>query len=190
VAATDLQAEHLPWLLLDAELVFESQTKTLLVEPRLELGDFACIEVYGDLVLGSPTQFDGFRFTAIEVTCELGPVTVREVSLFAPCHVALTTEAYGSQLVYIDDALANGWEDYPDYWEMLSISFVGDACCEGEFSFLLNVYFDEDSTSLFDWAMTSVRAHLPLGEQLSFTLGFKATEAGAEYVAFGFDLSW
>jgi hypothetical protein len=190
LSAADIATPQVPWLAMDAELVFELETKTLTVAPRLELGDILCFTLYGELDLVSSTQIGGFVFPALELVCELGPVTIREVSLFDLCAMALTTEAYGSRVVDIADALANGWDYYPDYWEMLSIAYGGDACCEGEFTFLLNVYFDEASASLFDWAMTYARVHITMGEQLGFTFAMKATEAGAEYIAFGMDFSW
>jgi len=189
-SATDITTPKLPWLSLDAELVFQLETKTLAIEPSLELGDTACFTLYGALGLTSMTQISGITFPAIELVCELGPVTIRDVSLFDLNEMALSTEAYGGRVVNVADALANGWDYYPDYWEMFSIAYAGAACCEGEHTFLVNVYFDVNSTSLFDWAMTYVRADAPFGEQLRFTFAMKAGEAGAEYVAFGIDLSW
>ena len=190
LSAADIKTPQLPWLAMDAELVFELETKTLTVAPRLELGDILCFTLYGELDVATSTQFGGFVFPALELVCELGPVTVREVSILDLCEMCLTTEGYGSRVVDVANALANGWDYYPDYWEMLSIAYGGDACCEGEFTFLLNVYFDEDSASLFDWAMTYARVHIPMGEQLGFTFALKATELGAETIAFGIDFSW
>ena len=187
----DLLIGNLPWLALDAELKFELQEKSLEITPKLVLGDIACFELYANLdnevdVL----SIDAIRFDGISLECQIGPVTVRDVSLFSPCDLALTTERYGSQVLPIADILAQGMDYYPDYFEMFSIAYAGPACCEGEYNFLANVYFSEDSTSLFDWAMTHIETMLPYGESLAFKFGMEATQTGLEYLGFGFEIAW
>ena len=79
---------------------------------------------------------------------------------------------------------------YPDYFEMFSIAYAGPVCCTGQHTFLANVYFDETSTSLFDWAMTHIEARMPFADSLSFTLGMEVTDDGLDYLGFGFEVTW
>ncbi len=187
----DLLIPNLPWLAVDAELKFELQTKSLMITPKLVLGDIACFQLYAGF---TPTAggmgVDTIDINGIELVCQIGPVTVRDVSLFAPCDLALTTELYGSRVLPIVDILAAGMDYYPDYWEMFSIAYAGPACCVGEYNFLANIYFDTDSTSLFDWAMTHIETMMPFGDSLAFTFGMEVTQTGLEYLGFGFAVTW
>jgi hypothetical protein len=186
-----IEVGALPWLTFDVELTFELQTKSLALVPRLVLGEIACIELYAGLDWDAATlSVDGVRFYGIELTGELGPVTVRDVTVFDLNRYAITTEAYGSIIERLVDAIEDGHSYYPDYWEMLSIAYRGDGCCGQELTFLANVYFDEASTDLFDWAMTHVEATIPFAEALSFTLGMEMHTAGVSSLAFGFHLDW
>ncbi len=185
----DLLITNLSRLTVDAELKFEMQTKSLLITPKLVLGDVACFELYvGFTPSVGAVGIDTINIDGISLECQIGPVTVRDVSLFAPYNLALTTERHGSVVMPIADILAKGIEYYPDYWEMFSIAYAGPACCVGEYNFLVNVYFDEDSTSLFDWAMTHVETMLPFGD--SFTFGMEVTPDGLDHLGFGFEVSW
>lgn len=187
----DLMVSNLRWLAIDVQLKFELQTKSLLVTPKLVLGDIAGFELYvGYTPTAGGMGVDAIDVNGIEVTCQIGPVTVRDVSLFAPCDLALTTERYGSRVLPIVDILASGMDYYPDYWEIFSISYAGPACCVGETNFLANVYFNDASTSLFDWAMTHVEAMMPFGDSLRFTFGMEVTQTGLEYLGFGFEVIW
>jgi hypothetical protein len=187
----DLMVSNLQWLAIDVQLKFELQTKSLLVTPKLVLGDIACFELYvGYTPTGGAVGVDTIDVNGLELVCQIGPVTVRDVSLFAPSDLALTTERYGSRVLPIVDILASGMDYYPDYWEMFSIAYAGPACCAGEYNFLANVYFDHNSTSLFDWAMTHIEAMMPFGESLVFTFGMEVTQTGLEYLSFGFEARW
>jgi hypothetical protein len=187
----DLMVRNLQWLAIDAELKFEPQTKSLRVTPKLVIGNIACFELYvGYTPASGSVGIDTIDVNGIELTCQIGPVTVRDVSLFAPCDLALTTERYGSRVLPIVDILASGMDYYPDYWEMFSIAYAGPACCVGEYNFLANVYFDMNSTSLFDWAMTHMEAMMPFGDSLAFTFGMEVTQTGLEYLGFGFEVVW
>ena len=187
----DLLVSNLQWLAIDAELKFELQTKSLLITPKLVLGDIACFELYvGFTPSAGAVGVDTINIHGIELVCQIGPVTVRDVSLFAPCDLALTTERYGSVVMPIVDILAQGMDYYPDYWEMFSIAYAGPACCVGECNFLANVYFDTASTSLFDWAMTHIEAMIPYGDSLAFTFGMEVAQTGLEYLGFGLEVTW
>jgi hypothetical protein len=188
---TGIEVGAVPWLTLDADLTFELQTKSLVLTPALSLGDVFCVELYAELDWDDSTWLlDGIGLYGMELSCELGPVTVRDVAVLDLNRYAITTEAYGSVVERLADAIEDGHDVYPDYWEMLSIAYRGDGCCAGDVTFLLNVYFDQASTSLFDWAMTRVEAEVPLAEGLAFTLAMETIPAGVDSLTFGFHLDW
>lgn len=187
----DLLISNLSWLAVDAELKFEMEEKSLALTPKLVLGDIACFDLYAALDNEvDALSIEAIKINGISLECQIGPVTVRDVSLFAPCDLALTTERYGSVVLPIADILAKGMDYYPDYWEMFSIAYAGAGCCEGEYNFLANVYFDEESTSLFDWAMTHIEATIPFGNSLALTLEMEVTQTGSDYLGFGFEATW
>jgi len=186
-----IEVGTLPWLTFDVALTFDLQTKSLAVTPRLVLGEVACIEVYAGLDWDAATlAVGGIGLYGIELTAELGPVTVRDVTVFDLDRYAITTEAYGSVVERLIDAIEDGHDVYPDYWEMLSIAYRGEGCCGQELTFLANSYFDEASTGLFDWAMTHVEAKVPFGAGFSVTLGMELRPAGVDSLTFGFHIDW
>jgi len=178
-----------PWLTFDVDLTFELQSKSLM--PRLSLGEVFCVELYTELDWDALTRLlGGIGLYGIELSCELGPVTVRDVAVLDLDRYAITTEAYGSVVERLTDAIEAGHSYYPDYWEMFSIAYRGQGCCGGDLAFLLDVYFDDASASLFDWALTHVEAEVPLADAFTFTLGMEAIPAGVDSLTFGFHLSW
>jgi hypothetical protein len=188
---TGIEVGAVPWLAFDAEVRFEIEEKSLSLEPGLSLGEVACVELYAELDWDAATRLlDGIGLYGIELVCTLGPVTVRDVAVFDLNRYAITTEAYGSIVERLVDAIEQGHDVYPDYWELLSIAYRGDGCCGGEFTFVANVYFDEASTSLFDWAMTHVEAAIPLAKSFTFTLATDTLAAGVDSLVFGFRIDW
>ena len=188
---TGIEVGAVPWLSLDVDLTFELQTKSLVLTPKLALGEVACVELYGEIDWDAANRsIDGIGVYGIELSCELGPVTVRDVAVLDLNRYAITTEAYGSAIERLVDAIEAGHSYYPDYWELFSIAYRDDGCCGGDLTFLLNVYFDEASNSLFDWAMTHVEAEVPLANAFTFTLGMQARPVGVDSLTFGFHLDW
>ncbi len=181
----------LPFIRLDTELRFELEEKTFALTPTLALGEIACVDLYGAADWDATSMMaSGFKLSGIELICELGPVVIRDVALFDLSDYVLTTEQFGSRVMEIDGALEAGYDFYPDYWALLSIAVTGDACCGDSFSFLANAYFDEASSSLFDWAMLHVEASVPLASQVDIALGMEADPSGPQYIAFGVSVSW
>ena len=186
-----IEVGFVPWLAFDMELTFELDEKSLALEPRLLLGEVACVELYAELDWDAAAlSIDGIGLYGIELTCRLGSVTVRDVAVFDLDHYVITTEAYGSIVERLVDAIEEGHDYYADYWEMFSIAYTGDGCCGGDLTFLANVYFSEFSSSLFDWAMTHVEAAIPFGAGFSFTLGMEIRPTGIDSLAFGFHIDW
>ena len=191
LAATDILVPTLPWLTLDVELVYELQTKTLTLTPGLDLGDILCFDLYADLIYGATIRdISGIQITGLEIVCQLGSVTLRDVALFGPTR-GITTEAYGSLVLPVADILASGMDYYPDYWQMLSIVYGDvDDCCGGTISFIANTYFDDTASSLFEVALFHLEATIPYGEALWYTFGLEAKPTGIDWMKLGFGVNW
>ncbi|MFC2100039.1 hypothetical protein ACFLSF_04335 [Candidatus Bipolaricaulota bacterium] len=191
LAATDILVPTLPWLTLDAELTYELQTKTLTLTPGLDLGDILCFDLFADLIYGATIQeIEGISITGLEIVCQLGPVTLREVALFGPSR-GITTEAFGSLVLPVTDILASGMDYYPDYWQLLSVVYGDiDNCCGGEFTVIANAYFDDTASSLFEVALFHLEATIPYGKDLWFTFGLEAKPTGIDWMKFGFGVNW
>jgi len=181
----------LSFITLDTELRFELEDKTFTVTPALSLGEIACFDLYGRVNWDETSMaIQGIELSGLEVACELGPVAVRDVALLDLANYVLTTERFGSRVMEIDDALDEGYDFYSDYWELLSIAVTGDGCCGASYSFLANAYFDEASSSLFDWAMLHIEASIPLAPRVGVMLGMETKPSGTDYIAVGVELDW
>jgi len=182
----------LPWLSVDALLTFELQTKSLVLVPHLSLGQLACLNVYADLVTGDTDNFpiEGITIYGLELNFTLGPVRLRDLSVLDPSRYAITTPAYGSVIESIADAIEQGQEYYPDYWEMLSLDVALGGCCGGSSHVVLDSYFSQGSGSLFDWAMTSIEASLSFSERLVLRGGMEIAATGTNHLSIGLCYAW
>ncbi len=182
----------LPWLALDATLTFELQTKSLVLVPRLTLGQFACLNVYADVVTADTdnSPIEGITIYGLELSCTLGSVTLRDLSVLDPGRYAITTPAHGSVIENIADAIEQRHEYYPDYWEMLSIDVALGGCCGGSSHVALHTYFSQGSGSLFDWAMTSAEASVAFGERLELRGGVEFSAIESSHLSLGLRCSW
>jgi len=174
-----------PWLLFDASLTFEVDEKALAIAPTLRLGEWTCIDLYTELSSLNPLLFDGVRFYGLGLTCTLGDVTLKSLSVFDTGRHAITTPTYGSVIESLADAVAAGHTYYPDYWELFSIEVVGDGCCGTQYRFLANTYFDAASAMLFDWGMSHMEVTLPLNPEFMLTGSLEVSEAGLEWFGVG-----
>jgi hypothetical protein len=182
----------LPWLSLDATLTFQLQTKSLVLVPHLSLGQLACLNVYAALVTGDGDNapIEGISIYGLELSCTLGSVTFRDLSVLDPSRYAITTPAYGSMIEGIADAIGQGHEYYPDYWEMLSVDIPVVSCCGGSSHVVIYTYFSQGASSLFDWAMTSVEASVAFSEKLEFRGGMEFSAVGDKYLTIGMSYDW
>lgn len=181
----------LSWLILDTDLTFALDEKTMTLTPGLVLGDIACFDIYAELKAGAEgTLVDGITIYGIELLCELGPVTVREVAIFDLTKHVITAETFGSKVALLADAIADGYDFYPNYWQLLSIEYIGDGCCGSPLSVLVNTYFSEASTYLFDVAMVHAEASIPLSESFTFSLAAEFELQANWALAFGFYVMW
>jgi len=187
----DLSLANLAWLAVDAEFMLKVQSKSVIVSPKLVLGDSACLQLYaGPVPTASGTGVDSVRIYGLELTCEIGRVTLRDVTRFEPHEVGLTTEPYGSRLLLVREILAKGLDYYPDYWQLLSVSYGGEGCCDGTYGLLVNSYFDTASTTLFDWAMLHAEATVPLGDSISLGLGLEIGPVGVIHLQCSCTMEW
>jgi len=189
----------------DVELTFEVQTKSLVLTPQINLGELACIQVYTTLLTDAPagpgttntlfgpyTSITGISFYGLGVTTSWNGVTLNALTVLDTVHYVITTPEYGSVIEEIVEALEDGHEYYPDYWELFSIKVIGDGCCGGSYTFLANTYFDRTANNLFGWGMTHVEGRFPISSKLFLTVEIEVDDdtPGLDHFGFGFEVGW
>jgi len=178
------------WVVLDLDLTIGLQTKSLTLTPRLNLGKTACVDLYSAFRPGpNPASVVGIESYGLGVTCSWGGITVKDLSVLNTGRYAITTPRYGSAIEEIADAVKNGHDYYPDYWELLTIEVKGSGCCEGDLTFFANTYFQQSSSRLFDWGMTHVEASVPVGS-LVLRGSVEASVTGLEHAGIGVTVKW
>jgi len=187
-------------LTFDVELKFQTQTKAIILTPQIKLYDVAYIDVYAAVLTDAPdnTIYDGFTsLTGISLyglgfTSSWDGVTVKDVTVLDTGHYAITIPEYGSVIEEIVEALEDGHEYYPDYWELFSIAVVGDGCCGGSYRFLANTYFDRTANNLFGWGMTHVEGRFPISPMIFLTVEIEVDDdtPGLDHFGFGFEVGW
>ena len=181
----------LNWLSFDMDLRFEVQTKTITMTPALIVGEVLCLKPYFALVPGLPSiSIDGIVLGGVELIYRSNGVTLRDVTVLDAGRYVITTPEFGSQLVSIEDAIASGYAYYVDYWELLSLEVDGEACCGGRYSLLINSYFEEGSTEIFGWSMTSFEGWFGIGTNTALTLALTVDGDGLEGMSIGFAFDW
>lgn len=180
------------WLNFDVDLMFQLQTKTLVLTPTINLGQSTCIDVYAELLTDPAmiTSITGIGIYGLGFVSSFGNVTVKDLSVFDTSCYAITTEEYGSVIEDRADALKYGHDFYPDYWEMFSIEVTGDGCCGGSYTFLANTYFDCSSGSLFDWGMTHIEVTIQINSSLFLTTEVEVDTSGVDHLRLGMSLDW
>jgi len=186
------------WLDLDLELTFEVQTKSVVITPTFVLGESACIDVYMDVRTGAPddTLYGGFTtitditLYGLGLTYSWNGVTVKELTLFDTGRYAITTPDYGSVIEKIADAVDDGHEYFPDYWELLSIEVAQDGCCGGITSFLVNTYFNQNAGGIFGWGMTHVEATFAVNPTLSLGGEIEVDTTRLTQLGWRIEVSW
>ena len=190
----------LSWLSFDVELTFELLTKSVVLTPTLLLCEAVCIDVYAAVLTDAPddTIYDGFTsLTGISlyglgVTTSWNGVTLNALTVLDTGHYAITTPEYGSVIEEITEALEDGHEFYPEYWELFSIAVTGDGCYGGSYTFLANTYFDRTANNLFGWGMTHVEGRFPVSSKLFLTVEIEVDDdtPGLDHFGFGFEVGW
>ena len=188
--ATNLAAST-SWVSLNTEMVLRPEAKDFSLWPTVVLDDTACFQLYADLAWDPVTGLiDGIAVSGLELACAIGSFRIRDVAVLDLSRYVITTEAHENQVEKLSEALAQGHDYYPDYWEMLSLSYTTQGCGGTTFSLLANSFFGGASCGLFDWAMSHVEATIPLSSSLSFSIQLEALSAGFSRFGFGVALSW
>jgi len=188
----------LPWLTFDVDLTFQLQIKSIVLTPTLVLGEAACIDVYAAIltdaqdntIYGGFASLTGISLYGLGFSYSWDGVTVTDLTVLDTSCYAITTPEYGSAIEEITEALKNGHEFYPDYWELISIEVVGDGCCGGSSTFLANTYFNKNETALFGWGMTHIEATIPINSVIFLSGQVEVDTSGLDHIGFGFEVGW
>jgi len=156
---TGLTIANLPWLSIDACLKYELESKTLTLSPSVDFGEIGCdFDLYigigstGGVGPISGLTLGDIYIDGIKVGCTIGGVEFTGISYWGTSGTTTKPKALGS------------------YWEMYKIATTDDGCC-GPFAFDVAVFFDVNSTSLFDVAAFEANMSLEVASQLTFTMG-------------------
>ncbi len=178
---------NLPWVTLDAEVCFQTESKVLTLTPNFDFGADVCFDLYigvdseGGIAPGAPLTLGAIEVYGIGLECEIGGV-------------AFTALSYWGDPLFWNGAAY----DYPgilmyhgqEYWEAYQIATTDDGCC-GPFGFDISVYFDDASTNLFDVALFQANMSLDVAPQFTFSMGLDMdVEDGLTEWTLGFTVTW
>jgi hypothetical protein len=154
-----------PWLTFDATLCFDEgeDGKSLTIVPVLNLGEFECVTLYyriNDSAGGAGWTFESVEFYGIELNCTFNGIAFRSASSFGDEDD--NEEITGNEL----------------YWEVFCISYSGDGCCGGAYSFDVCTYFAANSAMLFDWGETVVDVSFGITSNFTINTGLTVDSTG------------
>ena len=172
---------NLPWVTLDATIVYTMTDKQLYLAPTFDWGATVCFDLYINFEEWDPTlsapDADGFiletiRFEGIGLTCDIGAVTFTGLSFWG-------------------DGVKPGLLYLTDYWEVYQIATNDDGCC-GPFAFDLAFYFVDNGDSLFDIAEIDANMSLQIASQFLFDMGLTVDVDGGAFTSWtiGFLVTW
>jgi hypothetical protein len=173
-AIDGLQLSGIDWLVFDFTVCFDDgeDGKTFTFVPDLNFGAYDCITLYAELVEGVDFEFDGIDIYGLEIYYEWNGVYFQSVSSFDPAKNAALIHESGL------------------YWEKICIGSVGDSCCGGGFDFEVCTYFDDTSTWLFDWGLSTISLSFGIGSNFSVTGSLIIDGTGLLEMCIGFDVTW
>jgi hypothetical protein len=160
---------NLPWVTVDAEVCFQTASKTLTLTPAFDFGADVCFDLYihhypqgetGGMPPADPLMLGDIRIEGIGLSCEIGGVSFAALSYWGP-------EIYGPWWAPGYPGILYGYEDY---WEAYQIGTTDDACC-GPFSFDITFFFRENGTHLFDVSLIVANMELVVAPQFTFGMG-------------------
>jgi len=167
--ASGIGIQNLPWVTFDATLEFTVQSKSLAISPNFDFSG-VCIELYVGVETSGNLTFEAFHFDGFILECDIGTVTFTAISFwgtFAPKPSILG-----------------------EYWEMYRIRTDEEACC-GPFSFEGAVFFDENSSHLFDVGKFTFDLSIDFTASVEFGMGVDfVLGTGVTSLDFGFLTTW
>lgn len=174
VLLTDI--ELAPCLTLDALITFETQTKSITMEPlvTLEAGGCFAFKVLCDYtVTNGAFSIDGLKINGISMSYSWNGVSFSSATSFNPVlgpsgyYLAADVNSPTTYGFFIPDKnfskdkfntnTRDGYytqvcypEEYYDIWEMFTIETTGDGCCGGSYDFKVNTYFGDRKVLVAD----------------------------------------
>ncbi len=165
-AVSGIAIPALPWVTLDAELTFQTGSKTLVLSPNFDFGPFVCFDLFiHQETGGTPPELTlgDIVIDGISISCTMAGVEFYGVSYWGEQPEDPTNPATPSET---PELFVNGkW-----YWEMYKISTTDAGCC-GPFNFSIALYFDTDSDQLFDVSLIDASMDIQLATQFTFNMG-------------------
>jgi hypothetical protein len=167
---------NLPWVTIDAELVYTMAEKTLELSPNFDFGAIVCFDLYFDVATTGNITLGDISIGGIGLTCDIGAVTFTGISIW-DANISKT----GTLLA----------KDAGIYWEAYQIATNDDACC-GPFAFDMTFYFLNGGLRLFDVALIDANMSLQVAAQFLFNMGLEINvETGAfSQWTVGFLVTW
>jgi hypothetical protein len=167
---------NLPWVTIDAEIVYTMEEKTLELSPNFDFGAIVCFDLYFDVATTGNITIGDISIGGIGLSCDIGAVTFTGISIWdANISKAGTILAKNSGA----------------YWEAYQIATNDDACC-GPFGFDLTFYFLDGGNALFDVGLIDANMSLQVAAQFLFNMGLEINvETGAfSQWTIGFLVTW
>jgi hypothetical protein len=163
---------NLPWVTIDAELVFTMTEKTLTLSPDFDFGAIACFDLYFSVDTTGNITIGDISIDGIGISCDIGAVSFTGLS-------------------YWGTGTKPGALKGTPYWEVYTIETNDDACC-GPFSFDVSFYFLTTGIRLFDVALIDANMELQVAAQFAFNMGLEInvnTGAFSQWTV-GFLVTW
>ena len=132
-----------------------------------------CFRVLCEVIGGEGLSIDGVSIYGLQFqTTFPGGVSIRDDTAFSEEKNASLT-------------------GYSEFFERLTLSGPTESCCGSPGSWNIRTYFQNTSTTLFDWGMTSISATEVLTDAVRFSIGlnFRAT-APIWQITIGWQVNW
>jgi hypothetical protein len=191
---------NIPWLTLEAEICFMTDSKTIDIHPTIDYGTDICFDLYfetvqsgGGLVYGTTDLSDigtllNIQFVGIGLECEIGGVSFSGISYWGSGIYQGFCYGY-TKPGLLGYGTPTG--DRSGVWEAYRIATTEDGCC-GPFDFDLTFRFSGASAFLFDISNIIANFSYELGPNFTFDMGFTYSVGapGLALLSIGFEVTW
>ena len=183
---------------LDVLLRFTSQSKSLVVEPRMGVGNRTCYgQVLVDFLTNGSGLVTGFSVYGLDLHMESPSLAFRSLSLFDTDNFSIYYRGGTLSLadaLWVGDAGSVGLcgsagQELTEYWEVAGMAvYRGDECCR-QFAFMtLNFFGDTDA--VFDWMRSEFHAELRVMEGLAMRSAVALDTDGISEWTIGMSVTW